>query len=392
MSECDLLQHEPVEQQIGEGSQQPALRLVGRRQALAKLLLVVAGCLVALVLGEITVRIFAAVTHRVQLVVSDGRAGWVLLSNLHDLTRGGEGGRFVINTDSEGHRITRRASEPISANRPTIIVVGDSFVQSTGVDDAETFPWIVASEMPVNVVNLGVLGYGTDQELVNLDAYLQAHSTIDVRDVVVLVCTNDFMDVQTDFHYLARTKPRFHLVDGRLVRPAFRLRMSDHLMDASYLYWLLNSKYAEYLFKGPNEPALGVDLVVACVDAMREIVTRRGARLHVLAHHLKELQPLGESRWAEFCRRAGAVDITERLRPPNGANPFCYDGHHWSVEVQQRAAALLKERLEAPIGTPNGDISSATHGRPPAAAMHNRAPLSHMHRTGDNLMRYPLRG
>ncbi len=283
----------------------PAARwLVGSRQILAKATLLVFGLVVALLLGEITVRIFATITHRVQLVVSDERAGWALLPNLRNLTRGGEGGRFVINTDSEGHRLTSRAVEPVSPNHPAILVVGDSFVQSTGVDDDQTFPWLLASEMPVNVINLGVLGYGTDQELISLDAYLQAHPTLNVSDVVVLVCTNDFMDVQTDFHYLARTKPRFQLVDGRLVRPVLRLGISDHVMDVSYLYWLVYSKYAEYLYKGPNEPSLGVDLVVACVDAMRESVGRRGAQLHVLAHHLKELQPLGESRWADFCRRA----------------------------------------------------------------------------------------
>jgi hypothetical protein len=365
---------------------------VGRRRILAKALLVLASTSVALVLGEITVRAFAAVTHRVQLVASDGRAGWGLLPNLKDLVRGGEGGRYVLNTDAEGHRLTRPADEPASASRPTILVVGDSFVQSTGVDDAQTFPWLVAHDIPANVVNLGVLGYGTDQELVDLDAFLERHPSLDIRDVVLLVSTNDFMDVQTDFHYLARSKPRFQLGGGRLEVPPFHLGLSDHLMDTSYLYWLLNSKYAEYLYKGPDQPALGLDLVVACVDTMRDRVTRRGARFHVLAHHLKELQPLGEARWAEFCRRAGATDITERLRPPQGVSPFCYDNHHWSVEVHRRAADLLRERLEESIGTLKTDTTSATRAGLPGLGRDGRGPLPHELPTDDNTMRSDHRG
>ena len=67
---------------------------------------------------------------------------------------------------------------------------------STAADDHEAFPWILAHEMPLNVVNLGVLGYGTDQELVSLEAYLEAHPALNVRDVVVFVAANDFTDVQ----------------------------------------------------------------------------------------------------------------------------------------------------------------------------------------------------
>ncbi len=347
MSQLDTPQRARTQERHEAPTPQTATRLVGRRRTIAKLVLVLAGLLISLVLGEIMVRLFGAVTHRVQLVVSNGRAGWAHLPNLKDLVRGGEGGRYVINTDEDGHRLTRRADEPAPAGGPAVLVVGDSFVHSTGVDDAQTFPWLVAHERPVNVVNMGVIGYGTDQEVVNLEAYLERHPTLDVRDVILLVSYNDFLDVQTDFHYLARTKPRFQLVDGRLVRPPFRLGLSDRLMDVSCLYWLLNSKYAEYVFKGPDQPALGLDLVVACVEAMRDTVRRRGARLHVLAHHLKELQPLGDSRWAEFCRRVDAADITEALRPPDGSDVFCYDHHHWSIAVHRCAADIIKARLEA---------------------------------------------
>jgi hypothetical protein len=255
-----------------------------------------------------------------------------------------------MSTDALGHRLTRAIDEPPSENRPTVIVVGDSFAQSAGVDDRDAFPWIIAHDLPVNVVNLGVLGYGTDQELVSLEAYLEAHPAVNVRDVVVFVSHNDFFDVQIDYHYLARHKPRFQLVDGRLVRDPYRLGLSDRVMDVSYLFWLVNSKYAEYIHKGPTDPSAGTELVIACLANMRDVATRRGARFHVFVHHMKhpnEISPMPDSWWADFSRRAEAIDITERLPPPDGADPFCYDRHHWSKAVHERAAALVKERLEA---------------------------------------------
>ena len=355
MSVHALLQ-EDGEQRDARRSPRRATPPAGRqRRLLPRLLLLLGGTVVGLVIGEIAVRIVVAVTHRVQLVVSDDRAGWTSLPNLRNVIRGGEGGQYTISTDAEGHRLTRGVDEPADATRPTVIVVGDSYVQCTAVNDSDAFPWILAHEMPVNVVNLAVLGYGTDQELVSLESYLEAHPNLGVRDVVVLVSANDFIDVQLDYHYLARSKPRFRVIDGRLDRPTFRLGLSDRLMNVSYLYWLVNSKQAELFGPGPRDPADGIDIVVACLAAMRDIATRRGAGFHVLIQHLRELPkehpPMGESRWAEVRDRTGGTDITDRLRPPNGASPFGYDNHHLSPEVNHRVAAIVKERLE-PASSP----------------------------------------
>jgi hypothetical protein len=302
---------------------------------------------VALVLAEIAVRIVVAATHRVQLVVSDERAGWAHLPNLRNLVRGGNGGEYTMSTDAEGHRLTRRSDEPVASTGPTVLLVGDSYVQCTAVDDPDTFGWMLAHEITENVVNLAVLGYGTDQQLVSLERHLETHPGQNVRDVFAFVAPNDFSDVQADYSYLARRKPCYRLVGGRLERPGFRLGLSDRLMDVSYLYWLVNSKHAEFFGPGIHDPGAGIDLVVACLAAMREQVIRRGARFHVLTHHLSELQPMGDDRWTEIRRRTGATDITGRLRPEDGASPLAYDRIHWSPEANRRVAALVKEQLRS---------------------------------------------
>jgi hypothetical protein len=304
---------------------------------------------VAVLLGEIAVRVCAAVLHRVPLVVSDERAGWALEANLRDQIRVGDGGQYVISTDGEGHRITRRADEREVARAPYVVLVGDSFVQGQAVNDSETFGWILAHKASVNVVNLGVLGYGTDQELVSLSAYLEAHPTLDVRDIVVLVFDNDFIDVQVDSHpALGRSKPCFRIRDGQLDTAGYGRSISDRLMDMSALYWLLNSKRALF-FKDPDPDVTGGgEMIVACAAAMRDIARRRGARFHLLAHrHLREWKPFPQSFWADFVARSGATDITPLLLAMKGADPIAYDGGHWSPAAHRLVASVLKQRMAA---------------------------------------------
>jgi hypothetical protein len=319
-----------------------------RRLLLGRLLLVLGGTVTALLLGEIAVRICAAVTHRDQLVVGDERTGWALRPNLRDHIRAGGGGQYVMSTDAEGHRITRQFDERPSPSQPWVILLGDSYIQATAADDSETFAWILARDLPANVVNLAVLGFGTDQELLTLESFLYSHPDLDVRDVIVFVTENDFIDVQITYGYLGRTKPRFQVREGRLDRGVFRRTLSDRLMDVSSLYWLANSKIAEYTGKAPDDPGPGIDVVVACLAAMHQAAERRGARFHVLAHHLIKIHPLSLNQWADFRRRTGAVDITDRLHPSGSASPIGYDRFHWNSVGHQRVAAIVKEQLGVP--------------------------------------------
>jgi hypothetical protein len=250
-----------------------------------------------------------------------------------------------MSTDAEGHRLTRSAGKRAPAHLPTVIVLGDSYIQPVGANDDESFAWLLAHDMPANVVNLGVLGYGTDQQLLSLESYLKNHPALDVRDVVVFVTENDFTDVQSAYNYLGRTKPCFQLQDGRLQRGSYQLGLSERLMDVSYLYWLVNSKYAEHFHDARLQPEGGVDLVAACLAAIGDVARRRGARVHVLVHHLVEVAPLSELRWADFRRRTGATDITEQLRNEGGPDPIGYDRFHWSPRGHRLVAALVRERL-----------------------------------------------
>jgi hypothetical protein len=313
-----------------------------------KILLLAASAVVGLALAEFVVRVFASVTHRVPLVVGDARTGWALPPNLRNEIKVGDGGRFATSTDQEGHRLTRPAGERYTDSCPTIILVGDSFVQGQGVGDSESLAWILDRETGRNVVNLGVLGFATDQELISLADYLAAHPTLHVQDIVVFVCDNDFQEIQVNYHYLARSKPLFRIGNGGLEMGNYGQGVSDWLMDRSYLYWLVNSKWVFTSGKVFPEPAGGRDLVAACLAAMRDLAVRRGARFHVFAHHfLQKREPFADSLWTEFLRRVRATDITPRLRASKGLGMLGYDGGHWSAAGHRLVAQIVKDDLEA---------------------------------------------
>jgi len=155
----------------------------------------------------------------------------------------------------------------------------------------------------------------------------------------------DLADVQRSYDpYLARTKPLFHTDGERLIRGDYTLSGWDRLMDASRLFWVLRSGWSRY-FAPPKLPLeAGVDVVVGCLRAMRELADREGIRLHVLAHRWLRTtrhRPF----WADFLDRAGAIDITEILRAGPGPDPIGSDGVHWSAEGHRRVASLLVTAL-----------------------------------------------
>jgi hypothetical protein len=94
--------------------------------------------------------------------------------------------------DDRGFRATvepNRGSENIA--HPRLLVVGDSHAMGWGVEDAETFASVLASEYGYETVNLGVASYGTVRELRRLQRDVEVRPT-DV--IVVQYCDNDWTE------------------------------------------------------------------------------------------------------------------------------------------------------------------------------------------------------
>jgi DNA-binding CsgD family transcriptional regulator len=322
----------------------------------ANIVLAIGSLVATLLLGEVAVRVAAYATSRVPFFVSDSHTGWALKSNLRNVVRVFGPSKFSISTDQDGHRVSYPIGQSVPAGDPTLVVVGDSIAQGLGVNDDQTFPWDLARLTPYRIVNLAVAGYGTDQELIKLEDFLSAHPEESVKDIIVVVFDNDFTDVQHAYdRYLGRSKPRFYVSGQKLIRPPYHLSLSDHLMDISRLFWLLNSKRAQIFAPTELRSEDGVGIVLACLKTMRLVAEARNTQLRVFAYRrLKDPQLISSLEWRDFVVRAGAADLTDCIRAAQGANPIGPDGLHWSAVGNGLVAKIVSKSLgDETTGNPN---------------------------------------
>jgi len=345
--------------------------VAGVRGRTASVALAVASLPFAAALAEALVRAAIALYHLEPIVVSHPRLGWVDRPELRNVLKVYAGGRYWISTDAEGHRLSSPQSEPASPS-PTVLLAGDSFVEGVGVDDRETFAWRLAAA-GFHVVNLGVLGYGTEQEVLSVEEFIANHPGEPIAAIVLFVFDNDFVDVQRPLDpYLGRTRPVLREHNGRLDRVPYRVPAIERAMDVSRLVWLLRSKWT-LSWRAPDPPLEpGIDLVVGSLATLREVAQRQQISLHVLLHHRVGAEPaLFAASAKRFLDASGAVDITGRIRSGPG-DPIGGDGAHWSAEGHRRVAAIVEEmlgsnraeqRTKLPIEhDARGDVADRHHG------------------------------
>jgi lysophospholipase L1-like esterase len=207
----------------------------------ARAVLLAASLLVALALCELGLRVFLPVRSsselaRLHMLRPD--KSWLYGMRPNSVVEGRGGIRYDVNAD--GFR-GPRAARPKNAGTLRLAVLGDSVTFGYGVNDADTFPTLLAARLagarPVEVLNLGVSGYNPYTEAA-LFADLGPAFTPDV--VLVQFCINDLND--PTMHFDASTNaalgalPDAAFPDPRTRRPAPRdchgFRICELVRDA----------------------------------------------------------------------------------------------------------------------------------------------------------------
>lgn len=136
--------------------------------------------------------------------------GWKPRPNLIDARFGGQP---PISTNSRGWRGRREFAFDKPAGTRRMVLVGDSFTFGEGEEDGHIFPALLAQVLPkCDVINLGVHGYGTDQQLLVLqNEGVRYHPDI----VVVGLFTENTLRNTLSFRDYA--KPKFVLNGDSLV-------------------------------------------------------------------------------------------------------------------------------------------------------------------------------
>jgi lysophospholipase L1-like esterase len=221
--------------------------------------------------------------------------GWVTRPGFHV-----SGGRWPETTvNAAGYRGHQYPPGP-HAGHTRVLMLGDSLTFGYGVSDDETTSRRLEALMPsLEVVNLGVQGYGTDQALLRFEGEGLGLEP----DVAVLnfCLANDFRDNASgrSIYDGAFPKPFFTLDDSRLVLHRDHLRLSP--LGRAFLFLSEQS----LVVNGLRAAAYGLpprphdesdhpparELTVALVQRMAQVARDHGVRFIVAIYpDLRELQ------------------------------------------------------------------------------------------------------
>ena len=147
-----------------------------RRRVFAPIILIVASTATALLLAEGLIRLVAPVPLIPQMYAPDPHAIFRSKPNTRERSTLGRGTVWSWTTNSVGFRGSREYAIPKPAGTRRVVVLGDSFTFGFGVEDHQTYAAILEQRLDsacggtdVEVVNAGVSGFSTSQELALLE-------------------------------------------------------------------------------------------------------------------------------------------------------------------------------------------------------------------------------
>lgn len=278
--------------------------------------------------------------------VAERERGWALRPGYAGWST--EENKVWVRINSAGYR-DRERSIPKPPSMVRVAVLGDSFMQAMNVPLEKMFTSYLEAALgrcaggrQVEVLNFGVSGYGTAQQLITYRRDVARYSP----DIVMLAFYTD-NDVH-DNHPSTddRVRSYFVLRDGRLVALArgeilaslplhhrFRLFLTDHLRaaDAAYAAWARLRAWASAASGGDETgggiyaPPQGRDLIEAwqvteaLLLEMRREVSRRGSAfwLVTLANAAQVTPAI-----ADRAGRARAIGTDSRFYPDHRLAAF----------------------------------------------------------------------
>lgn len=321
------------------------------RHYIANISLVLIALVVGAMLAEGAAQIYAyKVVKLGKLFQPDDQLGWAMLPNLDLVRNNHDGEPWLTRTGDEGIRGPSDWSET-AAQR--LLILGDSFAFGEGVDIEDRFDSLIAERIPdLSIVNLGVMGYGTDQQAIRLRAWKDDLRPGDI--LLVLTYSNDFFDIASTTQS-GRSKPWFSIEDGELVEHAPTIGLLQHIRDRSYLLARLASRFNandETRFRGTLDRA--GELYERIVADEIAGLTKKGVVV-VIVHHGDDVFELPFDVDAVFEKACRHVTSCLALDPHSDPLPedeiFLSDGH-WAKGGHALAARHIGDHLAGYVVDP----------------------------------------
>jgi hypothetical protein len=258
------------------------------KQLIFAVIVVSFSSIISLIIAEIAFRLYDFpfkviwTPHGNSLTQFDDELGWSYIPNQSIIQQfGSERREVIMHLDNIGSRV-RMADNQHDPDAPTVLFVGCSFTMGHGLLYEETFVGQLESmpEFPLQLVNLGVQGYGTDQSLLLLKRHLKKLNT------KVVVYTYIYDHVWRNANYDRRilvsagrdvwTKPLFALHRNETLYLKKRPRRYENI-TSSHVWASLQQAWRLY------GPVPTFDLTRALVQEMKEYTESNGA-MFVLIH------------------------------------------------------------------------------------------------------------
>ena len=344
---------------------------INTRGLFANLSLIIVSTLFALALSEIALRLMGM--H--PLYVSPERDRfWKYDSLLGWAHEPGQEGIFetpqfrtVVRINENGLR-DRQHSYERQNDLARILVLGDSFAWGYGVEESERFSQLLEKSLGAEVINAGVSGYSTDQELL---WYQNEGIKYDTDLVILVIAGNDVGDNEQQLISTIYYKPRFVIKDGQLILTGYpvpqtsaqgkliyslsqRSALAYFLVQryfgvlSTYSRWKVNSDHANSPVSSINSEKEPFKLTIALIDEIRNIAESRKAKFMIVATDRWWNGPPGET-YQDFIDRLQTegflvldVEALPRFDPDEMVIPE--DGH-WN----RAGHAFTAEAIEAVI-------------------------------------------
>ncbi len=214
--------------------------------------------------------------------------------------------------------------------RPRLVFVGDSFVWGYDVETEERFTELVQAELEsIEVLNLGVSGYGTDQCYLLLRKFFDSY---DPDAVVYMFSETDIYDNSVNFNYKAYYKPYFVVSDGDL-----ELRGVPVPRSSVWTRW--RRAIADRVPRLEHR----TDITPHLISAMDTFVKSKGASFAVglIDEHPPLRQYLVQQKIVFF----GLSHVDQRFRYPELGSHWTPEGHRLVAKAVQ--AFLLHNTASA---------------------------------------------
>jgi lysophospholipase L1-like esterase len=345
------------------------------RSHATNILLSVTALTALVVILEVLLQVAVPVLYRPRFTRIDPVVGWYHTSSVQTVSTV-EGHRYRESYNSHGYRGPEHSVKKTQGTL-RVVVLGDSFVDGSEVGDDELFTWQLQEGLQgVEVINLGVYGYSTAQELITLEHVGLKYDP----DIVLLVTlTNDFIGNGFNFSFFGPA-PRFVLKGDSLVlestsdpkaQATFRATNlpvpgMSFLHKNSQLYYFVNQYIYQRLISGRiNEiyeeqrqsfpPSARNEMYLRLIQRMKEILDERGIDfLTVLAYERHELKqgdqsPMTEVRQALEANGIQTLDLYTDLRAAEfraDSSLYYRENIHWNARGHKTVAEILLRQLE----------------------------------------------